>query len=275
LNNPVNHHKEIQIYFASDFHLGVPGYNDSLVREKLFIKWLDEIKTDASEIYLMGDIFDFWFEYRTVVPKGFVRLLGKLAEITDSGIPVHVFRGNHDVWAFDYLNTEVNLQLHRKPEIKLFGDKKFFIAHGDGLGPGDTGYKILKKIMESRLNHTGYKILKKIMESRLNQWLFKWLHPDIGTRMGLYFSRRSRYANIAKEGKKENINHVEEEPLYKFSLAYLKNNPDVDYFIFGHRHLPVKLQISKSTEFVLLGDWVTNFSYAVFDGNSVSLRFYK
>jgi UDP-2,3-diacylglucosamine hydrolase len=259
LNNPVNHHKEIKIYFASDFHLGVPDYNDSLFREKLFIKWLDEIKTDASEIYLMGDIFDFWFEYRTVVPKGFVRLLGKLAEITDSGIPVHLFRGNHDVWAFDYLNTEVNLQLHRKPEIKLLGDKKFFIAHGDGLGPGDTGYKILKKIMESRLN----------------QWLFKWLHPDIGTRMGLYFSRRSRYANIAKEGKKESSNHIEDEPLYKFSLEFLKNTPDIDYFIFGHRHIPVKLQLGKSAEFVLLGDWVTNFSYAVFDGKSISLKYYQ
>ncbi|MCK5839474.1 MAG: UDP-2,3-diacylglucosamine diphosphatase, partial [Bacteroidales bacterium] len=164
--------EEKNIYFASDFHLGVPDHESSLVREKLFVRWLDEVRGDAGEIYLMGDIFDFWFEYKTVIPKGFVRILGKLAEITDSGIPVYLFKGNHDVWAFDYLQKEINIQLFRQPEIKLFGNKKIYLAHGDGLGPGDTGYKFLKKMFAFRPN----------------QWLFKWLHPDIGTRLGLYFS---------------------------------------------------------------------------------------
>ena len=248
-----------KIYFVSDFHLGVPDHDLSLKREKLFVQWLDEIQQDAAEIWLMGDIFDFWFEYKTVVPKGFVRILGKLAEIGDKGIPVHLFRGNHDVWAFNYLEEELNIQLHRKPEVKEFIGKKFFLAHGDGIGPGDTGYKILKKIMEFRLN----------------QWLFKWLHPDIGTRMGLYFSRKSRYAQIAKEGKKEISNHVEDERLYKFSVDYLKTHPDINYFIFGHRHLPVNIPINNKSNFIILGDWITNFSYAVFDVTVLELKFYQ
>jgi len=247
-----------KIYFVSDFHLGVPDHDHSLNREKLFIQWLDEVKMDAAEIWLMGDVFDFWFEYKTVVPKGFVRLLGKLAEIIDSGIPVHLFRGNHDVWAFDYLSKELNIQLHRKPEIKDFGGKKFFLAHGDGLGPGDTGYKILKKVMECPLN----------------QWLFRWIHPDIGTRLGLYFSRKSRYAHIAKEGKKESSNHIEDERLYKFSIDLLKTKSEINYFIFGHRHLPVNVPLSETSNFIILGDWITNFSYAVFDGTSLSLKFF-
>jgi len=133
----------------------------------------------------MGDVFDFWFEYKTVVPKGYIRLLGKLAELIDNGIPVHVFKGNHDVWAFDYLTKEAGIILHRDPVERVFGNKTFYLAHGDGLGPGDTGYKFLKKVFELKFN----------------QFLFRWLHPDIGTKMGLYFSRKSRIANVAREQK--------------------------------------------------------------------------
>ncbi len=251
--------EEKNIYFASDFHLGVPDYKNSLVREKLFVRWLDEVRSDAGEIYLMGDIFDFWFEYKTVIPKGFVRILGKLAEITDSGIPVYLFKGNHDVWAFDYLQKEINIQLFRQPEIKIFGNKKFYLAHGDGLGPGDTGYKFLKKMFAFRPN----------------QWLFKWLHPDIGTRLGLYFSKKSRYAHIAKEGRKEKINDFHDEMLYKYSLDIIKENKDIDYFVFGHRHLPLDIRLNEKTRFIILGDWLTNFSYAVFDGNELELKYYK
>ena len=178
-------------YFASDFHFGIPDHNSSLEREKRLVRWLDMIKNDADEVFLMGDIFDFWFEYRNVIPKGFVRLLGKIAEFTDCGIPVHVFRGNHDVWAFDYLEKEVGVQLHREPEIREFDGTKVFLAHGDGLGPGDNGYKFLKKVFEFKPN----------------QWLFRWLHPDWGTRMGLYFSSRSRLAHVAKE-KKYNLKNL-------------------------------------------------------------------
>ncbi len=248
-----------KIYFASDFHLGVPDYENSLIREKLFVTWLDEVRSDAGEIYLMGDIFDFWFEYKTVIPKGFVRILGKLAEITDSGIPVYLFKGNHDVWAFDYLQKEINIQLFRQPEIKIFGNKRFYLAHGDGLGPGDTGYKFLKKVFAFRPN----------------QWLFNWLHPDIGTRIGLYFSKKSRYAHIAKEGRKEKINDFHDEMLYKYSLNILKEDKDIDYFVFGHRHLPLDIRLNEKTRFIILGDWLTNFSYAVFDGNELELKYYK
>jgi len=251
--------EEKKIYFASDFHLGVPDHKNSLVREKLFVKWLDEVKSDAGEIYLMGDIFDFWFEYKTVIPKGFVRILGKLAEITDSGVPVYLFKGNHDVWAFDYLQQEINIQLFRQPKIKLFGDKRFYLAHGDGLGPGDTGYKFLKKVFAFRPN----------------QWLFKWLHPDIGTRIGLYFSKKNRYAHIAREGRKEKINDFHDEMLYKYSLSILKNDKEIDYFVFGHRHLPMDIRLNEKTRFIILGDWLTNFSYAVFDGNQLELKYYK
>jgi UDP-2,3-diacylglucosamine hydrolase len=247
-----------KIYFVSDFHLGIPDYRDSLIREKLFVKWLDEVKQDAAEIYLMGDIFDFWFEYKTVVPKGFVRLLGKLAEITDAGIPVHLFRGNHDVWAFDYLSKEIHLTLHRTPEIKEINHQLFYLAHGDGLGPGDTGYKFLKKIFAFRPN----------------QFLFRWIHPDVGTRIGLFFSKKSRYAHIAKEGRIEKKNDVSLEMLYQYAVKMLKEHPGIDYFIFGHRHLPSNVKLGDNARFILLGDWLVNFSYAVFDGNELELIYY-
>jgi UDP-2,3-diacylglucosamine hydrolase len=253
-----NQNMKGKIYFASDFHLGIPDHDNSLRREKLFIKWLDEVRRDAFEIYLMGDIFDFWFEYTTVVPKGFVRLLGKLAEITDKGIPIHLFRGNHDVWAFDYLEKEIHIQLHRNPEIKEFSGQKFYLAHGDGLGPDDGGYKFLKKIFAFRPN----------------QFLFSWLHPDIGTRLGLFFSKRSRYAHFAREGKKEKKNHLENEMLYHYATSILKKHPDIDCFIFGHRHLPTDIKINDQARFILLGDWLVNFSYAVYDGTNLELKFY-
>jgi len=246
------------IYFASDFHFGIPDHAGSLVREKLFVKWLDEVKKDAAHIYLMGDIFDFWFEYKTVVPKGFVRLLGKLAEITDAGIPISLFRGNHDVWAFNYFEQELNIKLYRKPEIMEFSGKKFYLAHGDGLGPGDRGYKFLKKVFACRFN----------------QWLFRWLHPDMGARMGLYFSKKSRLANVAKEGKKDSSNNIKDEMLYKYGEGILKQHPDLDYLIFGHRHLPVQADLNDKTQLVILGDWITNFTYAVFDGEELKLLQY-
>jgi len=243
------------IYFASDFHLGVPDHNSSLEREKKLVKWLNIIRSDAAEIYLMGDVFDFWFEYRTVVPKGYIRLLGTIAEITDSGIPVHVFRGNHDVWAFDYLEKEAGVILHRDPVIRKFGNKTFYLAHGDGLGPGDKGYKFLKKVFSLRFN----------------QILFSWLHPDIGTRLGLYFSKKSRIANVAREQKPEYQMVIENEMLFVYSKDYLKQRADINFFIYGHRHVPTDHQLATDSRMVILGDWVTNFTYAVFDGEELKL----
>ena len=255
-----SHNTEIpsgkKIYFASDFHLGIPDYQSSLEREKKLVKWLDSVKADAAQVFLMGDIFDFWFEYKTAVPKGYVRFLGKVTELTDSGIPVHVFRGNHDIWAFDYLEDECGVILHRRPVIQSFNGKTFFLSHGDGLGPGDTGYKILKKVFEFRLN----------------QWLFRWLHPDLGTRLGLFFSRRSRLANKARERKKPNGRKLEELPLWHFANSHARHHPGVNFFIFGHNHLMHHETINDSTEFILLGDWINYFSYAEFDGEKLELK---
>ena len=247
-----------KLYFASDFHLGIPDYASSLKRERMLVSWLTQVAVDASEIFLMGDIFDFWFEYKTVVPKGFVRLLGKLAEITDAGIVVHVFRGNHDVWAFDYLAKEINIQLHREPVVRTIGGRTFFLAHGDGLGPGDHGYKFLKKVFEFKPN----------------QFLFRWLHPDIGTRMGLYFSGRSRLANLAKAGTLENEPDQQKGVLLDFALNQLQQNESINYFIFGHRHVPVLESIGDHTQLVILGDWITHFTYAVFHEGTMQLLRY-
>lgn len=248
-----------KLYFASDFHLGIPDSKSSLVREKKLVKWLDQISEDATEIFLMGDVFDFWFEYKYVIPKGYVRLLGKIAEITDSGIPVHLFRGNHDVWAFDYLYEELNVQLHRKPEIRTFDGKNLFLAHGDGLGPGDHGYKFLKKVFELRFN----------------QFLFRWLHPDIGSRMGLYFSKKSRLANLAKEGKTENKSIHFEERLIQFAESEAAANPEIDFLIFGHRHIPLIQKVSDRAEIVILGDWLSHFSYGVFEDGKMRIEYFN
>jgi UDP-2,3-diacylglucosamine hydrolase len=245
-----------KIYFASDFHLGIPDHDSSLQREKKLVSWFEQIEEDAEAVYLMGDIFDFWFEYKQVVPKGYVRFLGKIAELTDKGIPVHIFRGNHDVWAFGYLHKEIGLQIHRKPEIIELQGKKLFLAHGDGLGPGDTGYKIMKKIFEFKPN----------------QFLFKWLHPDIGTAMGLFFSHRSRLANIAKEKKEGKNPPLEKEMLYHYAVKKSKELTDVDYFIFGHRHIPLTTRINDKATLVILGDWITHFTYGVLENGLFELR---
>jgi UDP-2,3-diacylglucosamine hydrolase len=247
-----------KFYFISDFHLGIPDYASSLQREKRFVRLLDDAKADAIAIYLMGDVFDFWFEYHNVIPKGFARLFGKLAEITDSGIPVHLFRGNHDIWAFKYLESELDVRLHRSSEVVMLGDKKFFLSHGDGLGPGDKGYKLIKWIFERRFN----------------QWLFRWLHPDIGSRMALYFSRKSRIANVIKEGRIEKTGNFDNERLIIFSREMAEKDPSIDFFVFGHRHLPIDLQVSANARCIILGDWVTNFTYAVYDGRDIQLMHY-
>jgi len=242
-------------YFISDAHLGFPNFSESLIREKLLVKWLDEAKTDASEIYMVGDIFDFWFEHKRVVPRGFTRLLGKISEITDSGIKVHFFTGNHDLWIADYLQKETGVILHRKEFIAEIGGKIFFIAHGDALGPGDSGFKILKSIF-----------LNKVI-----QWFFKRLHPNFTMWIGINWSKSSRYSD-----NPENLKFLGEnkERLVKYAAEKIKTNK-VDYFIFGHRHVPVELMLSQSTKFINLGDWITNFSYAVFENNNLYLKYYN
>ena len=248
------------IYFASDFHFGIPDKKGSREREKIFVKWLDSIKTDATALYLMGDLFDFWFEFTTVVPKGYIRLLGKLAEFTDSGIEVHLFKGNHDLWAFHYLEDEVGVKLHRRPEIIEILGKKFFLAHGDGLGPGDHGYKLMKKVFECRLN----------------QWLYRWMHPDLGTRLGSYASKRSRLTKLLQGNGVEKRKYTpDQEPMVVFSREKAAADPSIDYFVFGHIHFPDKIKVSEKAECLILGDWVTHYSYATFDGTQLNLHQYK
>jgi UDP-2,3-diacylglucosamine hydrolase len=254
MKEPTNHKK---VYFVSDSHFGVPNHEKSLERERLFIQWLDEVKADALEIYLMGDLFEFWFEYKTVVQKGYVRLLGKLAEITDAGIPVYFFRGNHDVWAFDYLHKELGFQIYPDTLVKDIFGKKFFLGHGDGLGKGDNGYKFLKKVFRNKIN----------------QWLFRWLHPDIGTWLGLYWSNKSRVANVNSGIEKVNLAGIER--VSGFCREYIKKDPTIDYFIFGHIHMPKTIEFENGSKYFSIGDWVTNFSYLVFDGNELKHKYYK
>lgn len=244
-----------KIYFASDFHLGVPNYEKSLEREKRIVKWLDEIKQDASEIYLMGDLFDFWFEYKHTIPKGFVRLLGKIAEIVDSGVPITLFTGNHDMWMFDYLPKELGVTIYREPITREYHGKKFYLGHGDGLGPGDNGYKFIKKVFANPFC----------------QWLFERLHPNFAIRMANYWSKKSR---LSKGIEDEKFSGEENEWLAIYAKEVLQKE-HFDYFIFGHRHLPLNIQLNPNSCYINLGEWVKHNSYAVFDGESLQLKYYK
>ncbi|MBK8088278.1 MAG: UDP-2,3-diacylglucosamine diphosphatase [Chitinophagaceae bacterium] len=244
-----------KIYFLSDFHLGAPNYEQSLVREKKIVQFLDEIKSSAAIIFIVGDLFDFWYEYRMVVPKGYVRLLGKLAEITDTGIPIHFFVGNHDMWMKDYLQKELNIPVYYEPKEFTFNNKKFLIGHGDGLGPGDHGYKMLKKIFRNPLC----------------QWLFGILPPYMGMGLANYLSRRSRAQTGAVE---ETFLGEDNEWLITYSKEVLQKK-FYDFFVFGHRHLPIDFRLTDNSRYINLGDWIRYFSYASFDGEQLELNYYK
>ncbi len=244
-----------KIFFASDLHLGAPNWEASKIREKRFIRWLDSIKDEAEAIYLMGDIFDFWFEYNTVVPKGFLHLFGKLAQLRAANIPIFLFRGNHDLWLLDYFEKELGIPVFKEPIIKEIHGKKFFLAHGDGLGPGDHGYKMLKKVFTNPVC----------------RWLFKWLHPDIGTAVANYWSRRSR---LSQGETAEKYLGEDKEWLILFAKEQLKKEA-FDYFIFGHRHLPLEIHLNNNAKYVNLGDWINHYSYAVFDGQKLELQYYQ
>ena len=244
-----------KIYFLSDFHLGAPDAIISLQREKRIVQFLDEIKDSASQIFIVGDLFDFWFEYKTVVPKGYVRILGKLAELTDAGIVVHFFVGNHDMWMIDYFQKELNIPVYYNPVEFEFNGKKFLVGHGDGQGPGDHKYKFLKKIFRNQIC----------------QWLFGILPPVIGLGTANYFSRKSRKATGQKEGK---FFGEDKEWLIIYCKERLLKEP-FDYFIFGHRHLPIDFKFNGGGRYINLGDWILYDSYAVFDGESIELKYHK
>ncbi|MCB0754688.1 MAG: UDP-2,3-diacylglucosamine diphosphatase [Flavobacteriales bacterium] len=240
------------IYFASDFHLGVPDKEASKVREKLLIHWLDSIADTAEEIYLVGDIFDFWYEYGKVIPKGFVRFQAKLAELCDKGIPIHIFIGNHDMWMFSYFEEELGVQMHREPITREWNGKKFYIGHGDGLGPGDYSYKFIKKVFANPLCI----------------WLFKWLHPDIGMALANFWSGKSRESNSESD---QTYYGDENEWLLQYSKTVLKEE-HFDYFIFGHRHLVLDKEIGENSRYINLGAWFKDPHFAVWDGENLSLQ---
>lgn len=244
-----------KVYFASDNHLGAPTREKSFPREHKFVKWLDEVKKDAAAIFLLGDLFDFWFEYRTVVPKGFTRTLGKLAEITDSGIPVYYFVGNHDLWMNGYFEEELNIPVYLKPQEFTLNDTLFLIGHGDGLGPGDKGYKRMKKVFTNPLA----------------KWVFRWLHPDLGVRLAQYLSVKNKLISGDDDIK---FLGEEKEWLVQYSKRKLQSK-HYDYFVFGHRHLPMEIKVGANSTYVNLGDWIGYFTYAEFDGKQLHLKKYE
>jgi UDP-2,3-diacylglucosamine hydrolase len=242
------------VYFASDFHLGLPSFEKGIEREKLVVAWLDSIKDDAAEIFLVGDIFDFWYEYRYVIPKGYTRFLGKVAEITDAGIPVHFFTGNHDVWMFNYFPKELGVSVHTKPITREFNGKSFLIGHGDGLGKGDNGYKLLKGIFTSKTL----------------QWLFSRLHPNFAMWLGNSWSVNSRYSKeISHKFRGEN------ELITQYARWEIAQESGYKYFVFGHWHSPVVYPLTSNETLVLLGDWIVNNTYGKWDGEHFELHRYS
>src|SRR5690554_247181 len=240
-----------KIYFASDFHLGSHPLSDTREREKRIVVWLDQIAADAQELYLMGDIFDFWFEYATVVPKGHTRFLGQLAELADAGIQITLFKGNHDMWMFGYLEKELGARIISDELVLERNGKLFYLHHADGLGPGDQQYKLLKKIFRSRVC----------------QWLFARLHPNLGIGIARRWSRRSRISS----GVQEEFRGADKEWLVAYANQVLRDR-DVDYFVFGHRHLPLDLPLDRGARYINLGEWIRYNTYAVFDGKELLLK---
>lgn len=242
------------IYFLSDAHLGSLLVKDKRVHEKKLFDWLDQVKTDATIIYLLGDIFDFWFEYKTVVPKGFVRVLGKLAELTDSGIEIHFFIGNHDIWTFGYLEKEIGLIIHKEPYNVQLGNKKFFLAHGDGISVDDHGFKFIRKIFHSNTA----------------QKLFRLVPAQLGQDFGYNWSKNNRIKHQEYDNK---YLGEDKEALILFAKKYAGNH-DIDFLIFGHRHIALDLQLRDKKRVVILGDFVSLFSYGVFDGENFWLEYF-
>ena len=241
-----------KIYFLSDFHLGAPDAASSLQREKQIVRFLDQIKSDASEIFLVGDMFDFWYEYRKVVPKGYTRLLGKLAELSDADIPMHFFVGNHDMWMKDYFQRELNIPIYFEPKEFERNGKRFLIGHGDGLGPGDKGYKFLKKIFRNPVC----------------QWLFGILPPFFGMGLANYLSRRSR----AQTGASEEVFLGEDKEWLIIYCKDILKEKKFDFFVFGHRHLAIDFRLNDNSRYINLGDWIHYYTYAVFDGEKLELK---
>lgn len=240
-----------KVYFASDFHLGAYPHESSKERERRIVQWLDTVKHDAKALYLMGDIFDFWFEYATVIPRGYTRFLGKLTELSDLGISITMFKGNHDMWMFGYFKEELNAKIIDNELVIEMEGKRFYLHHGDGLGDGDRKYKFLKKIFRSRMC----------------QWLFARLHPNLGIGIATRWSKHSRLASNQEERFLGN----DKEWLIQYATA-TEHQRHHDYYIFGHRHLPYEVTIAESSKVINLGEWIHYNTYAVWNGYELKLE---
>lgn len=242
-------------YFMSDLHLGMHPVKESREREKRFVSWLDMIQKDAKALYLVGDIFDYWWEFGKVVPKGFVRSLGKLAELSDQGVELHFFTGNHDSWTFGYLEKELGMTVHKKPLIMEIQGKTCYIAHGDGLGKGDLAYKLLKSCFHNPLL----------------QRLYALIHPDITLGIAHAWAKKS-----SQEKKQEAVFWGEDKELLFQHAKSLLLQQNIHYFVFGHRHIPLTAPISSSpghkSAIIYLGDWIRNFTYAVCQNGEMTLK---
>ncbi|WP_209330706.1 UDP-2,3-diacylglucosamine diphosphatase [Lunatimonas salinarum] len=245
-----------RIFFASDFHLGTPDASSSLEREKKIIQWLGAIQDEAAAVFLVGDLFDFWFEYKTVIPKGHMRFLAKITQMREQGIPIFFFTGNHDLWMKDYFTDELDIPVFHNPISIEVNQKKLLIGHGDGLGPGD--YK--------------YKVLKKLFTNTACQWLFRWLHPDIGIKIALLWSKNSRLSNMQKG--EDDFKGKEKEWLYLY-CEEMEKKMHFDYYIFGHRHLPLRIPVGSSSMYYNLGEWVSQCHYGIFNGQNFELKQFK
>jgi len=243
------------IYFASDFHLGSPSHKESRIREDRIVRWLTSIELTCSELFLMGDVFDFWFEYSTVIPKGYIRLQGKLAAMSDAGIKIYFFKGNHDMWVDDYFTKEMGIQIVSDELIINRSGKSFYLHHGDGLGPGDANYRVLRKIFRNPLC----------------QWLFSVLPPKIGLGIANGWSQKSRKVNVLVE---EPFIGAENEWLAVYSREVLEKQ-HYDYFIYGHRHRPMIIDLGKNSQYYNTGEWFTYNSYVVFDGEELRLEYFE
>jgi len=240
-------------YFVSDAHLGSSVFNDSREREKRLVRWLDSIREDAKALYLLGDIFDFWFEYRKSAPQGFTRFLGKLAELSDEGVEIHYFTGNHDIWVFDYLPEEIGLILHKEPYLAAIDGKVFYIAHGDGLGDRSLSFKVIRRIFHNRIC----------------QFLYRAIHPDLGIWIGHTWAKHSRQKEW--EHPKPFLGE-DKEFLILYSKTLIQTHPEIDYLIFGHRHILLDRMLNSKSRILIIGDWMQFFSYAVFDGHQLIIK---
>ena len=244
------------VYFLSDAHLGSLAIPHGRTQERRLVRFLDSIKHKAAAVYLLGDMFDFWYEFKTVVPKGYTRFLGKLSELTDLGVEVHFFIGNHDIWCGDYLEKECGVILHREPLTTEIYGKEFYLAHGDGLGDPDAGFKLLRLLFHSRTM----------------QRLFSTLHPRWSVALGLNWAKHSRMKRV--DGKDPDYLGEDKEPLVLYTKNYLKTHPDINFFIYGHHRIELDLMLNATERVVILGDLINFFSYAVFDGEHLFLENY-